>query len=115
MSLNWISKFAASLGTSEEIVPVPDIAKLYASLMLEVAQADSDESTTEQEAIASRLGNHFDLEHHDSAALINAARDDLNSATGLYEFTRQLNERLSPEERRQRILTNGKLSNSLQL
>lgn len=99
MSLNWISKFAASLRTSEEIVPVPDIAKLYASLMLEVAQADSDESTTEQEAIASRLGNHFDLEHHDSAALINAARDDLNSATGLYEFTRQLNERLSPADR----------------
>ena len=99
MSLNWISKFVASFEANDETVPSLDTAQLYASLMLEVAQADFEESMSEQELIAIRLSNHFDLDQDDSASLINSAREDLNSATGLYEFTRQLNERLSPAER----------------
>ena len=104
--MNWLSRIKSALGSQESEPSVPDSATLYATLMLEIAQADQEEDAAELAIIESRLQKLFGLDEADCKAVATAARGQLAQAPGLYQFTRQINETLSIEER-------GKLVESL--
>ena len=71
--------------------------------MLEIAQADQEEADEELKIIESRLHKLFGLDEANRRAVAAAAREQLAQAPGLYQFTRQINETLSIEERSQLV------------
>ena len=103
MPLTWLSKIKSTLETPDTEPSVPDSAILYATLMLEIAQADQEEADEELAIIESRLHKLFGLDEADCRAVATAAREQLAQAPGLYQFTRQINETLSIEERSQLV------------
>ena len=70
-----------------------------AVLMLEVSLADSGIDRDEYRYIEQAIQRHFQLDKEEADALIELARDEVDHATSLYEFTRLINDKLSPEEK----------------
>lgn len=103
MPLTWLSKIKSTLEIPDTEPSVPDSAILYATLMLEIAQADQEEADEELKIIESRLHKLFGLDEANRRAVAAAAREQLAQAPGLYQFTRQINETLSIEERSQLV------------
>jgi uncharacterized tellurite resistance protein B-like protein len=68
-------------------------------LLLEMARADRDETPEEREAARAMLARHFSIEREAAEALLARADESLHHAVSLYEFTRVLNDTLSPAER----------------
>jgi uncharacterized tellurite resistance protein B-like protein len=65
-----------------------------ASLLVEMARADFDESSEEQEQIIGLLGRHFELTDEEAAALLVRAQSSLEGSVCLFDFTRALHESL---------------------
>jgi uncharacterized tellurite resistance protein B-like protein len=78
-----------------------DLRLATAALLLEMARADRDETEAERRAAGEVLARHFALEQGAAEALLARADSSLEHTVSLYEFTRVLNDTLSPEERRQ--------------
>jgi uncharacterized tellurite resistance protein B-like protein len=70
-----------------------------ASLLIEMARADFDESASEHAAIADLLASHFELTPEESQALLKRAQDESDSAVCLFDFSRALHESLDAEQR----------------
>jgi uncharacterized tellurite resistance protein B-like protein len=70
-----------------------------ASLLIEMARADFDESASEHVAIADLLASHFELTPEESQALLKRAQDESDSAVCLFDFSRALHESLDAEQR----------------
>ena len=71
-----------------------------AALMFEVARADFSVETTEQDAVTSLLTAQFNLSADDVFTITEAAIEQADAATCLFEFTRTLNELASAEQKR---------------
>ena len=71
-----------------------------AALMFEVARADFSVETTEQDAVTSLLTAHFNLSADEVFTITEAAIEQADAATCLFEFTRTLNELASAEQKR---------------
>ena len=71
-----------------------------AALMFEVARADFSVETTEQDAVTSLLTAQFSLSADEVSTITEAAVDQADAATCLFEFTRTLNELASAEQKR---------------
>ncbi|NHA14079.1 TerB family tellurite resistance protein [Thioalkalivibrio sp. XN279] len=78
-----------------------DLRLATAALLLEMARADRDETEQERRAAGAVLARHFALEQGAAEALLARADSSLEHTVSLYEFTRVLNDTLSPEERRE--------------
>jgi uncharacterized tellurite resistance protein B-like protein len=70
-----------------------------AVLMLEISLADSSMDKEEYRYIEQAIQRHFQLDKDEADALIELARDEVDHATSLYEFTRLINDKLAPEEK----------------
>lgn len=70
-----------------------------ASLLVEMARADFDETASEHAAIADLLATHFELTPEESQALLKRAQDESDSAVCLFDFSRALHESLDAEQR----------------
>jgi uncharacterized tellurite resistance protein B-like protein len=71
-----------------------------AALMFEVARADFTVETTEQDAVTSLLTEQFNLSADEVSTITEAAVEQADAATCLFEFTRTLNELASAEQKR---------------
>ena len=71
-----------------------------AALMFEVARADFTVETTEQDAVTSLLTAQFNLSADEVSTITEAAVEQADAATCLFEFTRTLNELASTEQKR---------------
>ena len=71
-----------------------------AALMFEVARADFTVETTEQDAVTSLLTAQFNLGADEVFTITEAAIEQADAATCLFEFTRTLNELASAEQKR---------------
>jgi uncharacterized tellurite resistance protein B-like protein len=71
-----------------------------AALMFEVARADFTVEPTEQDAVTSLLTAQFNLSADEVSTITEAAVEQADAATCLFEFTRTLNELASAEQKR---------------
>ena len=71
-----------------------------AALVFEVARADFTVETTEQDAVTSLLAAQFKLSADEVSTITEAAVEQADAATCLFEFTRTLNELASAEQKR---------------
>jgi len=71
-----------------------------AALMFEVARADFSVETTEQDAVTSLLTAQFNLSADEVFTITEAAIEQADAATCLFEFTRTLNDLASAEQKR---------------
>ena len=71
-----------------------------AALMFEVARADFSVETTEQDAVTSLLTAQFNLSADEVSTITEAAVEQADAATCLFEFTRTLNDLASAEQKR---------------
>ena len=71
-----------------------------AALMFEVARADFSVETTEQDTVTSLLKEQFNLSADEVSTITEAAVEQADAATCLFEFTRTLNELASAEHKR---------------
>ena len=71
-----------------------------AALMFEVARADFSVETTEQDTVTSLLKEQFNLSADEVFTITEAAVEQADAATCLFEFTRTLNELASAEQKR---------------
>ena len=71
-----------------------------AALMFEVARADFSVETTEQDAVTSLLTAQFNLSADEVFTITEAAIEQADAATCLFEFTRTLNELASAGQKR---------------
>jgi uncharacterized tellurite resistance protein B-like protein len=74
-----------------------------ASLLVEMARADFDESQEEQSLIIDLLASHYELTSSESLELLNRARDANNNAVCLFDFTRALHASLEAEQKQEII------------
>ena len=70
-----------------------------AVLMVEISLADSSIDKAELAVIQDALSNHFHLPAERVEELTALARQEVDLAVSLHDFTRLLNERLTPPER----------------
>ena len=70
-----------------------------ASLLVEMARADFDESSDEHDRIVGLLAEHFELTAEESQGLLDRATEAVDGAVCLFDFTRALHESLDAEER----------------
>ena len=70
-----------------------------ASLMVEMARADFDESQEEHNLIIDLLAGHFDLSEAESLELLNRARESADKAVCLFDFSRSLHQSLDEEQK----------------
>ncbi len=70
-----------------------------AVLMLEIALADSELGSDEQQVIEEFISYHFHLDSGETAALLNQASREVDHAISLHDFTRVINESLDPDEK----------------
>ena len=70
-----------------------------AVLMLEIALADSELGDDEKQLIEEFITYHFNLDDKEALALIKQAEREVDHAVSLHDFTRTVNETLSPEEK----------------
>ena len=74
-----------------------------AVLMLEISLADSTLGEEEYSHITKSIQKHFRLDDDKTTQLITLAKQEVDHATSLYEFTRLLNDSLEQKEKRQII------------
>ena len=70
-----------------------------ASLLVEMARADFDESQDEHNQIIDLLATHFELSSAEALELLNRARDANNNAICLFDFTRALHASLDATQK----------------
>ena len=70
-----------------------------AVLMLEISLADSTIDSEEISAIKTALTRHFNMTEQQADELIELARQEVDLAVSLHEFTRMLNENLDTAEK----------------
>ena len=83
-----------------------------ASLLVEMARADFDESQEEHNLIIDLLADHFELTSAEALELLNRARAANDRAVCLFDFTRALHESLNAEQKLDVIRLLWKVANA---
>lgn len=89
-----------------------DIRLAAASLLIEVAKADHELSSDEENSLISVLENMYDLEPTEKQSLISLAKEKSAEATSLYEYTSVINEHFSAQDKFQLIINMWKIAYS---
>jgi uncharacterized tellurite resistance protein B-like protein len=71
-----------------------------ASLLVEMARADFDETHDEHSLIIDLLASHYDLSSAEALELLNKARAANDKAVCLFDFTRSLHKSLDAEQKK---------------
>lgn len=74
-----------------------------ASLLIETARADFSQDAAEQATLEHLLSNSLQLDKQQVHELVVAANSKVDAATSLYEFTREINDHYSPDQKTQLI------------
>jgi uncharacterized tellurite resistance protein B-like protein len=76
---------------------------VVAALLIETARADFTQDAAEQAAMEQLLSSSLKLDKHEVHELVVAAENKVDEATSLYEFTREINDHYSPDQKIQLI------------
>ncbi len=88
--------FLDKLSATEPDVDLNHVLELAcAALLLEVARAHDDVSAAEEQVIIATLEQEFAVTPEEMATLVDTARDSVEDAVSLYEFTSVVNEKLT--------------------
>ena len=79
--------------------PAPARRLAVATLLVEIARADFEVDASERTAIRRMLAGAYGLDPDSAGALLAQAERAAEEAVSLYEFTRRLNDELSPAEK----------------
>ena len=79
--------------------PVPASRLAVATLLVEIARADFEVDSSERTAIRRMLASAYGLDPGTVRSLVEEAERAVEEAVSLYEFTRRLNDELSPPEK----------------
>jgi uncharacterized tellurite resistance protein B-like protein len=74
-----------------------------AALLIETARADFCQTEAEQRALEKLLRNELHLDKQQIQKLVLEAQNSVDKATSLYEFTREINDKYTPEQKVQLI------------
>jgi uncharacterized tellurite resistance protein B-like protein len=72
-----------------------------ASLLVEMARADFDESQDEHNRIMELLADHFELSAAEALELLNRARESADGAVCLFDFSRSLHQNLDDAQKQE--------------
>ena len=100
MLLKKLKDLLGSESTATSEVEDRALELACAALMFEVARADFSVETTEQDAVTSLLTAQFNLSADEVFTITEAAIEQADAATCLFEFTRTLNDLASAEQKR---------------
>jgi uncharacterized tellurite resistance protein B-like protein len=90
------------------VVPAPEVSNKIsehalqiatAALLVEMMRADSEIKNDERNAVTKNLQSSFGLSEEETIAIIKFAEDEIQKATGYYEFTSLINKGLSQKEK----------------
>ena len=100
MLLRKLKDLLGKDGTATDEAEQRALELACAALMFEVARADFSVETVEQETVTALLTDQFNLSAGDVSTITEAAVEQADAATCLFEFTRTLNELASAEQKR---------------
>ncbi len=78
----------------------PSLELATAALLIEVSRADFDVSEEERAAIEQRVRASFGLTEEETRQMVALAEEEVSRAVSLYEFTRLVDQRFTPEQKR---------------
>ena len=100
MLLKRLKDLLRKEGTATDELEHRALELACAALMFEVARADFAVEAIEQETVTALLKDQFNLSADDVSTITEAAVEQADAATCLFEFTRTLNESASAEQKR---------------
>ena len=100
MLLKKLKDLLGKAGSATDEVEHRALELACAALMFEVARADFAVEAIEQETVTTLLKDQFDLSSDDVSTITEAAVEQADAATCLFEFTRTLNKLASAEQKR---------------
>ena len=100
MLLRKLKDLLGKAGSATDEVDHRALELACAALMFEVARADFAVEAIEQETVTALLKDQFNLSADDVSTITEAAVEQADAATCLFEFTRTLNELASAEQKR---------------
>lgn len=89
---------------NQQTIIRPDLEKVTAALMIQLAKVDQSIADEELSIIRSYINNTFNIPASELDQLINDAIEHADQATSLYEFTSLIHERLSPAQKYKIVL-----------
>lgn len=100
MLLKKLKDLLRKQGTATNEVEHRALELACAALMFEVARADFAVEAIERETVTAQLTEQFSLSADEVSTITEAAVEQADAATCLFEFTRALNELASAEQKR---------------
>ena len=100
MLLKKLKDLLGKQGTATNEVELRALELACAALMFEVARADFAVEAREIETVTTQLTEQFNLSADEVSTITEAAVEQADAATCLFEFTRTLNELASAEQKR---------------
>jgi uncharacterized tellurite resistance protein B-like protein len=96
---NWISRQLGLPGAQGAPTDDDGHKLAVAALLVEVLRADYQVSSREREAVIAAAGRVLGLGEPESAALVTAAEKEIDKAHDLYQFTSQVNQSFTGDEK----------------
>ena len=93
------TKTTNGASTGKSVRTSPDVRLATCALLLEMAHIDGKFSDLEKESIVELLRNNYQLSAEHAAALMQAAKDELEKSIDLWQFAKLINENYSTEEK----------------
>jgi uncharacterized tellurite resistance protein B-like protein len=90
--------FTARIASAESQEPSLELAT--AALLLEVSRADFEVSNEERAAIEESVRKSFGLTEDETREIVALAEEEVSRAVSLYEFTRLVDQRFTPDQKR---------------
>jgi uncharacterized tellurite resistance protein B-like protein len=95
----FFKKYVVSSPENSNKVSEHSLQIATTALLVEMMRADSEINDDERNAITNSLQSRFGLSEVETTAIIKFAEDEIEKATGYYEFTSLINKGLSQEEK----------------
>ena len=95
----FFKKYVISSPENVDKVSEHSLQIATAALLIEMMRADSEIKDDERNAVTNNLQSRFGLSEEETTAIINFAKDEIQKATGYFEFTSLINKGLSQEEK----------------
>jgi len=94
-----IKQLFSSFNESQPSLKEHDLKTAVAALLIEVMRADNELQEDEQQTLAFSLKKYFDLDDEAVAELTKQASQDVDEAIDYFQFSKQINDQCSAEQR----------------
>ncbi|MBI5055048.1 MAG: TerB family tellurite resistance protein [Nitrospirae bacterium] len=95
----FFKKYITSSAENPDRVSEHSLQIATAALLIEMMRSDSEIKEDERKAITKIMQSKFNLSKEEISAMIKFAEDEIRRATGYFDFTSLINEKLAYEQR----------------